>query len=568
MGKTKENYGVENLGKNSQVARLRKIEKSAKRTLIVGIVLLLCVAIAMAAYVKGSIAQLECTMLLNQYRLGSKALTTAVQSYAVTGDQKFYDDYMNELNVDKNRDIAWAGLQENNIKDYEWEELKNIASLSDGLVPLETQAMEAVKNGDNTSAIEFVFGQEYDETIDKINSLTDETINGIQNRLQTTKSVYFMVMLACALAFVAGFVSLVKQTTGAIKFSNKELLEPIIKVSEQMILLAQGNLHTEMDMYADDSEVGNMVAAIAKMKQILENIIKEVAYVLGEMGEGNYHVTIEQEYVGDFVTMEESLRKIIEEMREIIGTIKVAADEVDSGSAQLADAAEDLANACTTQASQVSEIVELVKELEKSIAYNEQEAEEAVKISNLAGSTLVQSSMKMEELKAAIEEINECSRQVTEVLASIEDIAEQINLLSLNASIESARAGEAGRGFAVVAEQVKKLAEESQVAVGHTAELINKTVESVNKGTAIADEAAESMVEVTMGAKESTDRVSGIVEKLKGEVQSIMQLNDSINSVASIVDNNSATSQETAAISEEQKAQVESMVQIMNKFTV
>ena len=76
------------------------------------------------------------------------------------------------------------------------------------------------------------------------------------------------------------------------------------------------------------------------------------------------------------------------------------------------------------------------------------------------------------------------------------------------------------------------------------------------------------MVEVTMGAKESTDRVSGIVEKLKGEVQSIMQLNDSINSVASIVDNNSATSQETAAISEEQKAQVESMVQIMNKFTV
>lgn len=568
MGKTKENYGVENLGKNSQVARLRKIEKSAKRTLIVGIVLLLCVAIAMAAYVKGSIAQLECTMLLNQYRLGSKTLTTAVQSYAVTGDQKFYDDYMNELNVDKNRDIAWAGLQENNIKDYEWEELKNIASLSDGLVPLETQAMEAVKNGDNTSAIEFVFGQEYDETIDKINSLTDETINGIQNRLQTTKSVYFMVMLACALAFVAGFVGLVKQLTGAISFSNQELLQPIIKVSKQMSLLAEGDLHTDIDLYVDDSEVGNMAAAIARMKQILENIIKEVAYVLGEMGEGNYRISIEQEYVGDFKTMEESLRKIIEEMREIIGTVKVAADEVDSGSAQLADAAEDLANACTTQASQVSGIVELVKELEKSIEYNEQEAEEAVKISNLAGSTLVQSSMKMEELKAAIEEINECSRQVTEVLASIEDIAEQINLLSLNASIESARAGEAGRGFAVVAEQVKKLAEESQVAVGHTAELINKTVESVNKGTAIADEAAESMVEVTMGAKESTDRVSGIVEKLKGEVQSIMQLNDSINSVASIVDNNSATSQETAAISEEQKAQVESMVQIMNKFTV
>lgn len=568
MGKTKENQNTATLGKNSQVARLGKIEKTTKGTLIVGIALLVCFVVATAAYIKGSTAQLQCTMLLNQYRLGSKTLTTAVQSYAVTGNQVFYDDYMNELNVDKNRDIAWAGLKANNIKDYEWEALETIASLSDGLVPLETQAMEAVKNNDNTAAIEFVFGQEYEDTIEQINALTDETINSIQARLESTKTLYLVLMLVSGAAFVAGFVGLVKQTTGAIKFSNKELLVPIIKVSEQMILLSQGNLHTDMDMVADDSEVGDMVAAIAKMKQILENIIREVSHVLGEMGEGNYRITIEQEYVGDFVTIEESLRKIIEEMREIVSTIKVAADEVDSGSAQLADAAEDLATACTTQASQVSEIVELVKELEKSIEYNEKEAEEAVKISNLAGSTLVQSGQKMEELKLAIEEINECSRQVTEVLASIEDIAEQINLLSLNASIESARAGEAGRGFAVVAEQVKKLAEESQVAVAHTTELINKTVESVNKGTAIADEAAESMVEVTMGAKESTDRVSGIVEKLKGEVESIAQLNDSINSVASIVDNNSATSQETAAISEEQKAQVESMVQIMNKFTV
>lgn len=568
MGKVKDNQNTAALGKNSQVARLGKIEKTTKITLIVGIALLVCLIASAAAFISAADEQLESTMYLNQYRLGSKALTVAVQSYAVTGNQEFYDDYMNELNVDKNRDIAWAGLEANNIKDSEWESLKRIASLSDGLVPLETQAMEAVKNKDNASAIEFVFGKEYEDTIEEINALTDETITTIQDRLESTKMTYLGLMLICGIAFMIGFVGLVRQTMGAIKFSRAELLEPIIKVSEQMILLSQGNLHTDMDMVADDSEVGDMVAAIAKMKQILENIIREVSYVLGEMGEGNYHITIEQEYVGDFVTMEESLRKIIEEMREIVSTIKVAADEVDSGSAQLADAAEDLANACTTQASQVSEIVELVKELEQSIEYNEKEAEEAVKISNLAGSTLVQSGQKMEELKLAIEEINECSRQVTEVLASIEDIAEQINLLSLNASIESARAGEAGRGFAVVAEQVKKLAEESQVAVGHTAELINKTVESVNKGTAIADEAAESMVEVTMGAKESTDRVSGIVEKLKGEVESISQLNDSINSVASIVDNNSATSQETAAISEEQKAQVESMVQIMNKFTV
>ena len=87
-------------------------------------------------------------MYLNQYRLGSKALTTAVQSYAVTGDRIYYEDYMRELNTDKNRDIAWAGLEANDIKDYEWEELRKIASLSDNLVPLEEEAMASVDAGD------------------------------------------------------------------------------------------------------------------------------------------------------------------------------------------------------------------------------------------------------------------------------------------------------------------------------------------------------------------------------------------------------------------------------------
>ena len=154
------------------------------------------------------------------------------------------------------------------------------------------------------------------------------------------------------------------------------------------------------------------------------------------------------------------------------------------------------------------------------------------------------------------------------IFSAISDIGDEIDLLSLNASIESARAGDAGKGFAVVAEQVKKLAEASQNAVGQTSELIKRTEESVELGTRISREAASNMEEVQMGAEETTGRMQAIVEKLKLEVESISHINEGINNVAGIVDNNSATSEETAAVSEQQKAQVDSMVDLVSKFKV
>ncbi len=568
MEKMKETAASEVLGKNSQVARLRRIVKQTNFSLVLGIVLLVLLFFASISYAFISNEQLESTMYLNQYRLGSKVLTTAVQSYAVTGDTIYYDDYMRELNTDRNRDIALAGLEANNIKEHEWEGLNEIASLSNNLVPLEEEALAAVAAGDITSATEFVFGAEYSETIQKINSRTDEVIAEIQDRLDTSKKMFMVIQIVCAIAFLAGFVRLAQQCLRTIHFSQAELLTPIIKVSEQMELLAGGNLHAEFDLKEDDSEVGNMVAAIRFMKDNMTAIIDEISCSLEQMGHGNYIITVNQNYVGEYVKIKESMNKIIADMRATVTTIQDVAHEIDSGSAQLAYAADDLATACTGQATEVSDLMMLLTHLGESIEYNEKEAEEAVKIANLASSTLTVGAQKLQELGSAMEDINQCSEQIIAVISAISDIGEEIDLLSLNASIESARAGEAGRGFAVVAEQVKKLAEASQNAVGQTSELIKRTVESVEIGTRISREAAANMEEVQMGAEETTGRINSIVEKLQSEVESIAHINESIGVVAGIVDNNSATSEETAAVSEQQKAQVESMVDIINKFRV
>ena len=568
MGTHMQKKEEQTYGANSQVMRLKKIIKRSKISLIAGSVLLILFFAASVVSNRLASEQLESTMYLNQYRMGSKNLTYAVQAYAVTADQQYYDAYMNELNVDRNRDIAWAGLEKNDIKADEWAMLNQIADYSNGLVPLEESALDSVANGDTQSAIEYVFGTEYGETINKINDVTDEAIQTIQTRLSHKNNNMIILQIIMALCFLIAFGDLVLQVLKTTGFARKELLQPIINVSEAMRELAAGNLSSEFAMVEDDSEVGVMVAAINYMKTNLAGIIGEISAVLAQMGQGNYQITLKQKYVGDYRIIEEAFYKISEEMKQIVGTIQSASKEINRGSIQLANASEDLAKACTTQAAQVSDIAMLINQLNDNIAGNKKEAEEAVKISNLSGSTLMVGNAKMEELKSAIKEISHCSEQINSIIGTIEDIASETNLLALNAAIEAARAGEAGKGFAVVAEQVKKLAEESAQAVGKTTQLMETTILAVHNGTEIADEAAASMEDVMLGSTEVGERIQKIVEKLENEETSIGQINDNISEIAGIVDNNSATSEETAAVSEEQKSQAEAMVELVGRFVI
>ena len=556
------------LGKKSQAAQLRRLVRQALISVVTGIVLLLGFIAFNIAMSNVHSTQLDTTVALNQYRIGSKTLTFNIQSYAVTGNEEYYDGYMKELNTDRNREKAIETLQKCAITDVEWASLNEIASMSENLVPLEKEAIAHVQEGNLEMAQACVFSTEYEDTVNRISRQTDETIQNILDSKEKKQSVLKVMQIVFEVLFAVSFLYVVAEFVKTIRFSEKELLVPIQKVSDQMAVLAEGDFHTPLALEEDDSEVGKMVSSIAFMKKNLLGMVAEITKTLGEMGNGNYRIEIKQEYVGEFVSIKESFQQIGEKMRETLLTIRNVSEQIESGSEQLACAAQDLAENCTTQASQVSELMVAFEGMTRSMEENSQEAEESAKIASEAGVTLAKGNEKMEELKDAIQEISRCSREISSIIEAIERIATQTNFLALNAAIEAARAGEAGRGFAVVAEQVKNLANESAKAAGKTTELIETTVSVMDRSIAIADETAENMSAVMTDAKAATEKMEQIVEILKKDALQMRDMNENVVEVSGAVDNNSATSEETAAVSEEQKTQVEAMVKLMEQFAI
>lgn len=351
------------------------------------------------------------------------------------------------------------------------------------------------------------------------------------------------------------------------KMLTQNIVEPVKELQAAVQKLKEGELDIDIT-YEGGDELGELAADLREACAQMHTVITDSGYLLGEMAEGRFNIStqVESSYVGDFRNVILSMRKLNRQLDATLHQIAESSSQVKVGSEQLAQSAQDLAEGATEQAGAVEE---LTATIESVTHISEESAENATTAANAAKKAAENAGRNREEineLTGAMARITETSKEIENIIAAIEDIASQTNLLSLNASIEAARAGEAGRGFAVVADQIGKLAADSAQSAVNTRELIGKALEEIEAGNRIVENTMEAIGSVLADMESFAGMASGAAEASRVQADMLKQIEAGIEQISSVVQSNSASAEETSAVSEELSAQAITLEEMIEKF--
>lgn len=348
----------------------------------------------------------------------------------------------------------------------------------------------------------------------------------------------------------------------------KNITHPIHTVTQRLVKLAEGDLKTEVEVVHTNDELEILSKGLDHTIYSLNLYISDITRVLSEISVGNLNLQTEATFKGDFIALEQSIQKIIHSLNGTIKQINGSADLVADNSGYASQGARDLAESTTDQASVLEELTASMTEVSNKVKVTADNSAKANERSIEAEKNVETCNKQMQAMIDAMAEIKTGSSQISNIIKNIEDIASQTNLLSLNAAIEAARAGDAGRGFAVVAEEVRNLATESANAAQNTAELILKSIEAVENGTNIVNTTAQSLNQVVSSTREITEIVSEIARAANEQADFIKQINLGFEQMSTSVQTNSSTAEESAATSMELASQAQKLKQLVDRFSL
>ena len=412
------------------------------------------------------------------------------------------------------------------------------------------------------TGVGLTYFQEFQDNLDALLEFNRESAQNTQSRAET---VFFVVLgIICMVTAIAIVVSL--RIAKTIIESVITPINELVGVAEEM---TKGNLRAEVAYTATD-ELGVLADAMRFTLTTLDDYVEEISETLAEMAEGDLTKDFNQitDFLGDFSTIKESFVKILKSFNQTLNNIQTDSMQVETGAGEISQTANDLATGTGEQAS-------AVEELTATIATVTQMAMDAAEFTTTAYKSMLVSvkeaeteRAQMQELQKEMIQIKAISGEIEKIITTIEEIADQTSLLSLNASIEAARAGEAGRGFAVVADEIGKLATDSAKAVVDTKALIGKTVEEIDRGNQITESTAKGFEKIIRELEMFAETAKGASETSTAQAEALRQIETGVEQISGVTQANAAASEECSAISEELAARAEELDSLVKKFSL
>lgn len=381
----------------------------------------------------------------------------------------------------------------------------------------------------------------------------------LQNSVTRTKYTQTIILLVTAASFGVAIV----MGLAIIRMITKPLHE-IEKAAHSM---AEGDLNVEIT-YQSRDEIGSLAENMREMTRGYHSLINDISYMVEAMSKGDFCVNTQDEtaYKGDFAPILKSLGILRDNLSETLQQINESADQVSGSAEQIASGAQVLSQSSTEQANSVEELVASLQGMNNSIhevVAHVTEGQENLRRTNQQVDT---GHEQMQVMQKAMTEINASSNNIQKIIKDIDDIAFQTNILALNAAVEAARAGTAGKGFAVVADEVRNLAQKSAESAKTTAQLIEQSIQAVQKGQTITGEIAQTIDNMAAEAKNSLTLMEQISMASTEQADAVDQVLQGAEQISAVVQTNSATAEESAASSEELSGQANILKELVKKF--